>query len=213
MQTISGPIIWKGCFCKNSPKIKSSLFYLENIHTKFEIGVFAQRQILCVSLHGLQAGQSDAPPPPICMTENHFRSHFSPFQINTQLCFTFFFSQNGCRRPFWNTENHFRSYFSPFQINAQILFIFSQDSNLYVYLYYDNKEHWNNLFSGCDICIKIIHVHVYAKSAIQQNFLWIFQEVNSGLLTVSRHDGNTAINFVERNAMLAVGQKYVTITS
>ena len=79
MQTISGPIIWKGCFCKNSPKIKSSLFYLENIHTKFEknpmenhikkefktrIGVFAQRQILCVSLHGLQAGHSDAPPTP-----------------------------------------------------------------------------------------------------------------------------------------------------
>ena len=27
------------------------------------------------------------------MTENHFRSHFSPLQINTQL---YFFSQNGC---------------------------------------------------------------------------------------------------------------------
>ena len=27
------------------------------------------------------------------MTENHFRSHFAPFQINRQL----FFSQNGCQ--------------------------------------------------------------------------------------------------------------------
>ena len=42
------------------------------------------------------------------MTENHFLSHLSPFQINTQLLF---FSQNGCRRPFWMTENHFRMYF------------------------------------------------------------------------------------------------------
>ena len=28
--------------------------------------------------------------------------------------FWFFFSQNGCRRPFWMTENHFRLHFSPF---------------------------------------------------------------------------------------------------
>ena len=51
---------------------------------------------------------------PFWMTENHFRSHFSPFQINTQL----FFSQNGCQGPFWMTENHFWSHFSPFQINT-----------------------------------------------------------------------------------------------
>ena len=38
------------------------------------------------------------PPPPFWMTENEFRSHFSPFQSNTQL---WFFSQNRCRRPFW----------------------------------------------------------------------------------------------------------------
>ena len=42
------------------------------------------------------------------MIENHFRSHFLSFQINTQLLL---FSQNGCRRPFWMTENHFRSHF------------------------------------------------------------------------------------------------------
>ena len=53
--------------------------------------------------------------------EFRFRSHFSPFQINTQLLFLFCW-QNGCRRPFWMTENHFRSHFSPFQINAQLFF-------------------------------------------------------------------------------------------
>ena len=87
------------------------------------------------------------------MTKNHFRSHFSPFQINTQLLFfsqngcsghfgwpkiTFdrisrhfrsirnfdFFSQNGCWRPFWMTENRYRSHFSPFQINTQLFFFF-----------------------------------------------------------------------------------------
>ena len=56
---------------------------------------------------------------PFWMTENHFWSHFSPFQINMQLLF---FSQNGCRRPFWMTENHFRSHFSPFHINTQLLY-------------------------------------------------------------------------------------------
>ena len=61
-------------------------------------------------------------------TENHFWSHFSPFQINMQfffhkmaICnnfiyffkwpsailstfFLIFLAQNGCRRPFWMTE-------------------------------------------------------------------------------------------------------------
>ena len=48
-------------------------------------------QILCISPNGLQAGHCDAPPPPIpfWMTENEFRSHLSPFQINTQLFISF----------------------------------------------------------------------------------------------------------------------------
>ena len=36
----------------------------------------------------------------------------------------FFFSQNGCRQPFWMTENHFWSHYSPFQINTQLFFQF-----------------------------------------------------------------------------------------
>ena len=66
---------------------------------------------------------------PFWMTKNHFRSHFSPFQINTQLFFLNFFSKWPPAAilefpfgPFWMTENHFRSHFSPFQINTQLLF-------------------------------------------------------------------------------------------
>ena len=67
---------------------------------------------------------------PFWMTKNHIRSHFSPFQINTQLFFfEFFFSKWPPAAilefpfgPFWMTENHFRSHFSPFQINTQLLF-------------------------------------------------------------------------------------------
>ena len=51
---------------------------------------------------------------PLWTTRGHFRSHFSPFRINTQFYFIFnFFLQNGRRRPFWITENHVRSHFSP----------------------------------------------------------------------------------------------------
>ena len=45
---------------------------------------------------------------PFWMSENHFRSHFWPFQID---------------RPFWMSEFHFRSHFWPFQIDME-LFIF-----------------------------------------------------------------------------------------
>ena len=42
------------------------------------------------------------------------KSHFSPFQINTQLFFT-----NGSFRM---TDNNFRSHFSTFQINTEVVF-------------------------------------------------------------------------------------------
>ena len=63
---------------------------------------------------------------PFWMIENHFWSHFSPFQINTQLLFAIIFSKwlpaailEVRFGPFWMTENQFRSDFSPFQINMQ----------------------------------------------------------------------------------------------
>ena len=90
---------------------------------KTRIGVFAK--ILCISPNGLQASHCDAPPPPFWMTENHFRSHFSPFQINMQRFF--FFSQNG-----WMTKNHFWMYFSPFQINTQLFF----------WIFFQNGRRW-----------------------------------------------------------------------
>ena len=44
---------------------------------------------------------------PFWMSENHFRSHFWPFQID---------------RPFWMSENHFRSHFWPFHIDTEFFF-------------------------------------------------------------------------------------------
>ena len=68
---------------------------------------------------------------PFWMTENHFRMHFSPFQINTQLFFFLIIFSKWPPAvilevpfgPFWMTENHFRSHFSPFQINTQLFFL------------------------------------------------------------------------------------------
>ena len=37
---------------------------------------------------------------PFWMSENNFRSHIWPFQIDTQFCFEIYW-QNGRRRPFW----------------------------------------------------------------------------------------------------------------
>ena len=65
---------------------------------------------------------------PFWMCKNHFRSHFSPFQINTQLLFfekKFKMAAGRHFGAFWMTENHFRSHFSPFQINTQLFFFFN----------------------------------------------------------------------------------------
>ena len=150
------------------------------------IGVFAQGQILCISPNGLQAGHCDAPAP-FWMTENHLRSHFSPFQINAQLHFflqndcrrpywltenhfrshfsqfqintqLLFVSQNGCRRPFWMTENHFRSHFSPFQINTQLLFCLQNGCRRPFWM---TEHHFRSHFSPFQINTQ--HEHLYTK--------------------------------------------------
>ena len=58
-------------------------------------------------------------------------------------------------------SRHFRSMHN--------FYLFFHKIQIYMFTYIMTIN--NNLFSGCDIFIKIIHVHVYAKSAIQQNFL------------------------------------------
>ena len=98
---------------------------------------------------------------PYWMTENHFRSHFSPFQINT----LFFFSQNGCRRQFRMTENHFRSHFSPFQINT--LFFFSQNGCRRQFRMTEN--HFRSHFSPFQI--KTLF-HFFHKMAAGGHFGW-----------------------------------------
>ena len=84
------------------------------------------------------------------MTENQFRSHFSPFQINTQLIFSgnvitkcppatnlddrkslsiTFLAISDQYATFiflvFFKQNHFRSHFSPFQINTQLSFFWN----------------------------------------------------------------------------------------
>ena len=97
---------------------------------------------------------------PFWMTENHFRSHFSPF--SDQYATFFFKSQNGFRRPFWMTENHFqmhfawqpfwmtenhfRSHFSPFQINTQ-LFLKICSQNCYRRPFWMAENHFRSHFS------------------------------------------------------------------
>ena len=50
---------------------------------------------------------------PFLMIENHFRLHFSPFQINAQLQFVLIL-QNGRRRSFWIDRISLSITFSPF---------------------------------------------------------------------------------------------------
>ena len=91
----------------------------ENV-AKLEL-VYLPKGKYCVSisLNGLQAGHCDAPPPILHDRKPHSIAFFAISDQNAT-----FFSQNGCRRPFWMTENH--PHFSPFQINAQ-LWYFSQN--------------------------------------------------------------------------------------
>ena len=63
------------------------------------------------------------PPPPILDDQ---KSRSIAFLAISDQCATLFFSQNGCRRPFWMTENHFRLHFSPFQISAQLFIFFTK---------------------------------------------------------------------------------------
>ena len=56
-------------------------------------GHFRSIRILIIYFNFWQNGRRR----PFWMSENHFQSHFWPFQIDTQL----FFWQNGHRRPFW----------------------------------------------------------------------------------------------------------------
>ena len=65
-----------------------------------------------------------------------------------------FFSQNGCRRPFWMTENHFRSHFSPFQINTQLLFLFTKW--LPAAILDDRKSHLIAFLAISDQCTTLI---------------------------------------------------------
>ena len=85
------------------------------------------------------------------MTENQFRSHFSPFRSMRK--FPFFLnicSQNGCRRPFWMTENHIRFHFSPFQMNT-LFFLNFCSQNGCRRAFWMTENHFRSYFSPFQI--------------------------------------------------------------
>ena len=101
------------------------------------------------------------------MTENHFRWHFSPFQINTQLLIFWFFFTKWLPAAFWMTENHFRSHFSPFQINTQLWFFFTKW--LLAAILEDRKSLLIAFLAISDQCATYINFH---KMAAGGHFWW-----------------------------------------
>ena len=122
---------------------------------------------------------------PFWITENHFWSHFSPFQINTQL---WFFSQNVCRRPFWMTENHFWSHFSSFQINTQLLYFCSQ--NGYWRPFWMTENRFRSHFSPYQINTQLW-------------FFWFFSQMAAAAILDDRK--SLSITF------LAISDQYATL--
>ena len=105
------------------------------------------------------------PPPHFGWPKINFWSHFSPFQINTQLLLFLFCSQNGCRRPFWITENHFRTHFWPFQINMQLLFFWFCSQNGCRRSFWMTENHFWSHFSPFQINTQL--------------FLWFFFKIDT----------------------------------
>ena len=77
---------------------------------------------------------------PLWITENHFRSHFSPFQTNTQLfCYIYFFSKWPLTAisevrfgSFWMTENHVRSHFDRISRGHFVFTIYAKNHRILV---------------------------------------------------------------------------------
>ena len=96
--------------------------------------------------------------------QNPFRSHFSPFQINTQLVIFFKNSQNGCRRPFWMAENHFRSHFSPSNSDQYAIF-FLNSQNGCRRPFWMTKNHFRMHFSPFQINTQSFFFFFFFKMA------------------------------------------------
>ena len=81
------------------------------------------------------------------MSEFNFRSHFWPFQIDTQLFFWNFW-QNGWRLPFWMSLStfHFRSHFWPIQIDTQLFFFWKFWQNPCCRPFWMSENHFRSHF-------------------------------------------------------------------
>ena len=104
---------------------------------------------------------------PFLMSENHFRSHFWPFQID---------------RPFWMSKIHFRSYFWPFQIDTE-LFFFSSHIRCHFRSHFSpfqidrpfwvSEIHFRSHFWLCQIDPELFYfVEIFDKMAAGGHFGW-----------------------------------------
>ena len=113
-------------------QINTTIYFLWNLFTKWlPAAILDVRKSLSVAFLAisdqyrnilffkyLQNGRRH----PFGMSEIHFRSHFWPFQIDTQLysfgkfLFLWFFFTKWLPWPFWMSEIHFGSHFWPFEI-------------------------------------------------------------------------------------------------
>ena len=77
------------------------------------------------------------------MTENHFRSHFSPFQINTQLFFCDFFFKMAAGRhfgsPFWDILDDRKS------LSISFLAISDQYATFYLFFFFFISRHFRSI--------------------------------------------------------------------
>ena len=87
--------------------IRSSFFL---IFTKWlRSAILDVRNSLWITFQGISDRYRIVFRRPFWMSENHFGSHFWPFQID---------------RPFWMSEIHFRWHFWPFQIHTELYLFF-----------------------------------------------------------------------------------------
>ena len=151
------------------------------------------------------------PPPPFWMTENEFRSHFSPFQINTQL--RFFFTK-------WLPAAILgdRSHFSPFQINTHFFILFTKwhartQYNSFATAAQLSMTNWTNNvcnvkylyetnFSGHKIIITVQMVLCYIWP-----FLW---HKNQHIITSYSWLNLTGCNIVIKNILQSKSQLWLT---
>ena len=100
------------------------------------------------------------------ITEDHFRSHLLPFQINMQLFFLKFFIKWPPAAILDDKKNHFRSHFSSFQINAQVCFFWKFLQNGRRRPFWMTEDHFRSHFAPFQINTQLLFFSKWPPAAI-----------------------------------------------